>query len=311
MEFTRADVLAAQDRIRGFVRRTPTLAASGPNEVSLKLEFLQHCGVFKTRGAFNRQLAAREHGELDVSTGIVVASGGNAGLAHAYAARQLRVPATVFVPAAAPAVKVQRIAEYGAHVHRIGTEYAEAYQAATSFAREHGALFCHAYDQVEIAAGAGTIAEELLADEPDVEVIVVAVGGGGLFAGVAVAAAGRSEVVAVEPATIPTLHQALAQGAPVDIGVSGVAADALGARRIGEIPFGVAQRFPPHSVLVSDREIVAARAELWRQYRIAAEHGAATAYAAVHTGRIAELSGRKVAVIVCGANTDPGTLEME
>src|SRR4051794_21331659 len=116
----REDVVAAQDRIRGFVRRTPTLAASGPDQVWLKCEFLQHCGVFKTRGAFNRQLAARERGELDPSIGVVVASGGNAGLANAYAARQLGVPAAVFVPAAAPAVKVQRIAAYGAHVHRIG-----------------------------------------------------------------------------------------------------------------------------------------------------------------------------------------------
>jgi threonine dehydratase len=309
--FSREDVLAAQDRIRGFVRRTPTLVASGPEEVWLKCEFLQHCGVFKTRGAFNRQLAARERGELDPSIGIVVASGGNAGLAHAYAARQLGVPATVFVPAAAPAVKVQRIAEYGARVHRVGAEYAEAYQAATRFARDHGALFCHAYDQPEIAAGAGTIAEELLDDNPDIEVIVVAVGGGGLFAGVAAAAAGRAEVVAVEPATIPTLHADFAQGAPVDVSVSGVAADALGARRIGEIAFDVAQRVPPHSVLVSDAEIVAARAELWQRYRIAAEHGAATAYAAVHTEQITDLSGMKTAVIVCGANTDPRTLEIE
>ncbi len=150
-------------------------------------------------------------------------------------------------------------------------------------------MFCHAYDQVEIAAGAGTIAEELLDDDPDIEVIVVAVGGGGLFAGVAVAAAGRADVVAVEPATIPTLHAALAQGAPVDVGVSGVAADALGARRIGGIAFDVAQRFPPRSVLVSDDEIVAARAELWQRYRIAAEHGAATAYAAVHAEQITDL----------------------
>lgn len=197
-------------------------------------------------------------------------------MAHAYAARQLGVPAAVFVPAAAPAVKVQRIAAYGAQVHRIGAEYAEAFQAAMGFARDHGALFCQAYDQVEIAAGAGTIAEELLDDDPDIEVIVVAVGGGGLFAGVAAAVAGRAQVVAVEPATIPTLHAALAHGAPVDVSVSGVAADALGARRIGEIAFA-----PPRPS------------------------------AAVHAERIADLSARKTAVIVCGANTDPRTLEVE
>ena len=191
-------------------------------------------------------------------------------------------------------MKVQRIADYGSQVHRIGAEYADAYQAAIGFARDQGALFCHAYDQVEVAAGAGTIAEELLDDDPDIAVIVVAVGGGGLFAGVAAAAEDRAQVVAVEPATIPTLHDALAHGAPVDVSVSGVAADALGARRIGDIAFDVAQRFPPHSVLVSDEEIVAARADLWQRYRIAAEHGAATAYAAVHAEHLNELSGKKI-----------------
>ena len=210
---TRDDVLAARDRIDGRVRRTPLLAPSAPTTVWLKCEFLQHCGVFKTRGAFNRQLAAIERGELG-DAGIVVASGGNAGLAQAYAARELGVRATVFVPETAPVVKVERIRRYGADVRLAGTEYAEAQQAALEFAREAGAAYAHAYDQPEVAAGAGTLAEEVLDDEPGIDTVVVAVGGGGLYAGVAASVRGRARVVAVEPRRIPTLHGAIAAGRP-------------------------------------------------------------------------------------------------
>jgi threonine dehydratase len=160
---------------------------SGSDAVWLKCEFLQHCGVFKTRGAFNRQVAGLESGEIGAA-GIVVASGGNAGLAQAFVARELGVRVTVFVPQTAPEVKVERIRGYGAHVRRVGSEYAEAYRAAVVFGGQTGAAFAHAYDQVEVAAGAGTVAEELLEDEPSIDTIIVAVGGGGLYAGVAAAA---------------------------------------------------------------------------------------------------------------------------
>lgn len=306
---TREDVLQAQHRIRGRVRRTPVLAAdeSQPS-VWLKCEFLQLAGVFKTRGAFNRMLAAQERGELDPVRGIVVASGGNAGLANAFAAARLGVAATVFVPETAPAVKVARLREYGAEVRQVGQQYADAYEAALVSAAESGALFCHAYDQPEIAAGAGTMGEEILEDIPDVDTIVVAVGGGGLFAGVAAAAEGRARVVAVEPERIPTLHDALDRGAPVDVPVSGIAADSLGARRVGEIAFAVATRTRPTSVLVSDAAILAAREALWHRFRIAAEHGAAAAYAGVLSGAYRPEPGERVAVVICGANTDPASL---
>lgn len=306
---TRDDVLAAQQRIAERVRRTPVLAVdAGTSRLWLKCEFLQLAGVFKTRGAFNRILSGLEAGSLDPATGIVAASGGNAGLAHAYAAAQVGVPATVFVPETAPAVKVARLREYGATVRHAGQQYAEAYAAAVAFADAAGALFCHAYDQPEVAAGAGTIGEEVLEDLPDVDTVVVAVGGGGLFAGVAAAVEGRARVVTVEPVLIPTLHDALQAGQPVDVAVSGIAADALGARRVGTIAFEVARRTRPTSVLVDDDAISAARNALWQDYRMAVEHGAAAAYAGLTSGAYRPAPGERVAVVVCGANTDPRTL---
>lgn len=307
---TRDDVLAAEKRISRHIRRTPLLrggTSSAP--LWLKCEFLQHTGVFKARGAFNRQLAALERGELDPAVGVVAASGGNAGLANAYAAATLGVPATVFVPENAPRVKVERLLAYNATVRQVGAEYVEAYEAAQEYVAQSGALFCHAYDQPEIAAGAGTIAEEILRDEPGIDTIVVAVGGGGLYAGLAAAASGRAKIVAVEPVTIPTLHAALEAGRPVDVSVSGIAADSLGARRVGEIAFSMASKEPPVSVLVDDEAIIAARALLWSEYRIPAEYGAATAFAALTAGAYVPREDERVAVIICGANTDPSTLD--
>ncbi len=291
------------------MRRTPLLKAEffGAS-LWLKCEFMQHAGVFKTRGAFNRQLLARAQGELDPVKGIVTASGGNAGLANAYVARRLGVKATVFVPITAPQVKVNRLKAYGAEVLQVGTEYAEAYAAALEHVEVAKAVFCHAYDQVEICAGAGTIAEEILQDEPGITTVVVAVGGGGLFSGLSAAADGRVGIVAVEPQRIPTLHTALQVGAPVDIEVSGIAADSLGARRVGDIAFDRAMSAPPRSVLVSDEAIIEARNELWQSYRIPAEHGAAAAFAAISSGAYRPSRDENVAVVICGANTDLSTI---
>ena len=299
----------AKRRIARYVRRTPLMEAGNAwPDVWLKCEFLQHTGVFKARGAFNRVLAAHERGELDPVVGVVAASGGNAGLANAFAAAALGVPATVFVPVTAPAMKVDRLCDYGARVRQVGDDYAEAYAAAMEHVSTTGAVFCHAYDQPEIAAGAGTIAEEILEDEPGIDTIVVAVGGGGLFAGITASAVGRAGVVAVEPVTCHTLHAALDHGRPVDVSVSGVAADALGARRVGHIAFDLASRHRPVCVLVDDDAIVAARSALWTEYRMPAEYGAATAYAALTAGAYVPEPAERVAVVVCGANTDPRTL---
>ena len=308
---TRADVDQAALRIAGLVRKTPLLKLDerhSPGDVWLKCEYLQHTGTFKARGAFNRVLACRERGELDPGIGIVVASGGNAGLANAYAAATVGVPATVYVPLSAPAVKVKKLRAAGATVVQEGSEYAVAYEAAIAFAESTGAVYCHAYDQAEIAAGAGTVGSELLDQLDGVDTVVVAVGGGGLMAGIAAAVEGRATVVAVEPETAATLHSAMAAGTPVDVPVSGIAADSLGARRIGEIGFAVAVRTGVKSVLVSDGDIVAARSFLWENYRIVVEHGAAAAFAALQSGAYVPAAGERVAVILCGANTDPSGL---
>ncbi|UUL77107.1 threonine/serine dehydratase [Pseudarthrobacter sp. Fe7] len=306
-----ADIDQAARRTAGLIRRTPVMEADRGTfnyQVWFKCEFMQHTGTFKARGALNRILASKERGELRADVGVVVASGGNAGLANAFAAKQLGVPATVFVPEAAPPVKVGKLKAIGATVVQGGAEYAAAYQAAVAYAEKTGAVYCHAYDQPEIAAGAGTVGSELLEQVPDVDTILVAVGGGGLMAGVAAAVEGSAKVVAVEPETAPTLHAALAAGEPVDVAVSGIAADSLGARRAGDIGFSVAVRCGVESVLVSDADIIEARSALWNDYRIAVEHGAAAAYAALTSGAYVPAEGESVAVILCGANTDPATL---
>jgi threonine dehydratase len=310
---TREDVDAAEARIAGRVRLTPVLEADPgtvPGPAWLKCEFMQVTGSFKARGALNRILRARETGDLDPAVGIVVASGGNAGLANAHAAALLGVPATVYLPTTAPPVKVATLRATGARVVRHGEEYAAAYEAAVAHAAETGAVYCHAYDQPEIAAGAGTAALEILRQlgGTGVDTIVVAVGGGGLMAGTAAAVEGIATVVAVEPETIPTLHAALAAGGPVDVTVSGVAADSLGARRIGDIAHAVATRTGVRSVLVSDDDIVAARRHLWDRYRIAVEHGTAAAFAALLTGAYVPRADERTAVLLCGANTDPADL---
>jgi len=213
---TRADVEAAYAKTAGLVRHTPMVSSGEdlPFTLWFKCEFMQHTGSFKARGAFNRQLTAREDGELSETAGIVVASGGNAGLANAFAAARLGVPATVFVPETAPANKVAKLHAAGATVVQHGSEYAEAFTAAAEFAAFNGAVLCHAYDQPGIVAGAGGVGLEVLAELPDVDTLLVAVGGGGLMGGIAAAVEGKARVVGVEPETVPTLHEALAAGRP-------------------------------------------------------------------------------------------------
>ncbi|MGH3436760.1 MAG: threonine/serine dehydratase [Sciscionella sp.] len=311
---TDSDVKAAATRIRGRIRRTPLLQADlatfgrAPAPVWLKLEQLQHTGSFKARGAFNRILAAAEEGPLPKS-GVVAASGGNAGLAVAYAAAQNQLAAQVFVPRTAPEVKVAKLRKLGATVVQIGSKYADAYDAATKHADDTGALFCHPYDQPEICAGQGTLGQELLEQtRGELDTIVLAVGGGGLMAGVAAATATMARVIGVEPCTIPTLNAALAAGGPVDVEVSGVAADSLGASRLGDIAYAVATRTAIESVLVDDGDIVAARELLWDHYRLIVEHGTAAALAALLAGAYQPSEGERIAVVLCGANTDPSDL---
>ncbi|GAA4582679.1 threonine/serine dehydratase [Planotetraspora phitsanulokensis] len=303
MTVVRQDVERAAGRIAPHVRRTPLLQAE--SHLVLKLESTQHSGSFKARGAFNRILAAGEAAALP-AVGVIAASGGNHGLAVAYAARALGVRAEIFVPEVSAPVKVEGLRLLGAHVTQVGAIYSEAYEASQKRVAETGALEIHAYDQPDVVAGAGTVAAELL-EQADVDTVLVAVGGGGLVAGVVAAVDGRAEVVAVEPERIPTLHAALEAGEPVQVSVSGVGADALGASRVGQVAFDtVAGRVS--SVLVSDDAIVEARRVLWRESRVAAEYAGAAALAALRSGVYVPAAGERVAVIVCGANTDPATL---
>jgi threonine dehydratase len=301
---TDKDVVAAADRIRGRVRRTPVAVVSPV--LSLKLELLQHAGSFKPRGMFNRVLAAIEDG-ADLSRGVVTASGGNAGLAVAHVARELGLPARVFVPETTPAAKLSRLGTLGAEVVRTGREYAEAFAAADESAQTTGALLVHAYDQPEVVAGQGTLGLELL-EQAAFDTVLVAVGGGGLIAGIATAIADRARRVGVEPEQCPTMRRALAAGAPVDGPVSGVASDSLGARRLGDYAFAAVTAYGVQSVLVPDDAIIEARRELWREFRLVAETGAATAYAALTAGAYQPAEDERVLVVVCGANTDPSDL---
>jgi threonine dehydratase len=300
------EVRAAGQRIAGRIRRTPVLRGDG--QVWFKLEFMQHAGSFKARGMVNQILAAAERGALPPA-GIVAASGGNAGLAAAYAARELSVPAEVFVPVTAPPVKVAKLAKLGARVVQAGDEYAEAYEAAIAHAGVTGALFCHPYDDSDMVAGNGTLGLELLDQIPDgFDTVLVAVGGGGLIAGVTAALGGRARIVAVEPVTCPCLHEAMAAGGPVDVPVSGVAADSLGARRAGRIAYEVTAAAGVASVLVDDQAIVDARRQLWEDYRIVVEHGSAAAQAALTSGAYVPAGDERVVVLLCGANTNPADL---
>ncbi len=308
---TREDVERAAGRIADRVRRTPVLAVAAgelaPVPIWFKLEYLQHTGSFKPRGMFNRVLAAQEADGLPAA-GLVTASGGNAGLAVAHVGSSLGVRAEVYVPTAAPAYKVARLRELGATVVQQGAEFSEANQAAMRRHVETGALYCHAYDQPDVAAGQGTLALELLDQVDGVDTVLVAVGGGGLIAGIAAALEGRVRVVGIEPEPVPTLHAAFAAGRPVDVAVGGVAVDSLGARRLGDIAFDVAVRSGARSVLVGDDSVVEARRALWQQLRVVTEHGAAAALAALRTGAYVAEPGERVAVILCGANTDPATV---
>lgn len=301
------EIEAAAQRIAGRVRRTPVVdveagAAGSPVPCTLKLEQLQHTGSFKPRGVLNLLLARRP------GTGVVTASGGNAGLAVAYAARELGLGATVFVPTTSPAVKVERIRDLGAEVVVGGDRYADAFEAAGVHRERTGELFVHAYDGEEILAGQGTVARELEQQAPDLDTVLVAVGGGGLMGGIASWYAGRVKVVAVEPERAPTLHAALAAGGPVDVDVSGVAADSLGARRIGATGFAAARAAGVVSVLVPDEAIASARTGLWRDLHLASEAGGAAALAALGCGAYRPAPGERVGVVLCGANTDPSDL---
>ena len=299
-----AAIAAAHLVIRPYVRRTPVAEASGadfglaPFPLTLKLEHLQHSGSFKARGAF-ANLLRREI----PAAGVVAASGGNHGAAVAYAAMRLGRPARIFVPDVCSPAKIRRIQEYGADLTVDGERYADALAASEAWATRSGALPIHAFDDVETLLGQGTVGLELSEQAPALDTVLVAVGGGGLIAGVATWYGGRVRVIGVEPEGAPTMTEALRAGRPVDATAGGIAADSLGPRRVGELTFPIARTLVRQVLLVPDEAILRAQAALWETFRIVAEPGGATALAALLTGSYAPVPEERVGVVVCGGNT--------
>jgi threonine dehydratase len=301
---TRAAIEAAWNRIEPYVRVTPVMRLnrgllSANAEIVLKFELMQVTGSFKPRGAFNRVLSNTVPG-----TGIIAASGGNHGLATAYVAKTLGYRAEIFVPTICSAVKQQRLRDYGTDLHVTGANYGEALRASTERAQETGALVVHAYNQTETVAGQGTRGRELDLQVPDLDTVLVASGGGGFIAGIAAWFRGKVRVVSVEPEQSCCLWTAFQHKAPVTVSVAGIAADSLGASEIGELAWQICREFVDRAVLVSDDHIRAAQGWLWRELRVIAEPGGATALAALLSGAYSPSSSERVGVLVCGANAD-------
>jgi threonine dehydratase len=310
MTVTPSDIRAACTRIAPHVRRTPVIRVAARDfglaldpPLTFKLEFLQHTGTFKPRGAFNNLLSR----DVPVA-GVAAASGGNHGAAVAYAARELGHKATIFVPEVSSPVKIARIRSYGADVRVGGARYADALDACNAFIAQTGALSVHAYDAPETIAGQGSVGLEWEEDAPGLDTVLVAVGGGGLISGIAAWYGRRVKVVGVEPEGSRALHASLEAGKPVDVTVESIAADSLGARNTGQLVYDIAKQNVDHVALVPDAAIVEAQHLLWDRLRIAAEPGGAAALAALISGRYAPDLSEKVGVLLCGANVAVETL---
>lgn len=301
---TAAAITQTYGLIRPYIRRTPVVQVDGSDfgldcaHLVFKLELLQHAGSFKSRGAFTNLLTREVP-----PAGVVAASGGNHGVAVAYAAKKLAKPATIFVPTVSSPAKMERIRGYGAHLVVAGDRYNDALEASRQWAAESGAMPIHAYEQVETLLGQGTVGLEFEEQSPDLDTLLVAVGGGGLIGGIAAWYAGRIKIVAVEPEAAPTLAMAFAAGRPVDAPAGGIAADSLAPRQVGQLMFPIAQAYVERSVLVPDSAIAGAQQSLWDGLRIVAEPGGAAAFAALLSRRYQPGPGERVGVLVCGGNT--------
>ena len=300
----REGIVAAERLIRPYIRRTPVIEIDSgdfglrPFPLCCKLELTQHAGSFKSRGAFANLLMR------DIpQPGVVAASGGNHGVAVAYAAMTLGIPAKIFVPSISSPAKIQQVRKYGAELVVGGDRYADALAASEEWVARSGALAIHAYDQRETLLGQGTTGLELEQQAPELDTLLVAVGGGGLIGGIAAWYARGIRVIGVEPEAAPTLTKALAAGRPVDAEAGGIAADSLAPRRVGELMYPIAERLVDRVVLVTDDAILEAQRALWATLRIVAEPGGAAAFAALLSGRYEPAPGERVGVLACGGNT--------
>jgi threonine dehydratase len=303
---SRAEIDETAKVIAPHVRRTPVIEVRGGDfgldlqrPITFKLELLQHAGSFKARGAFANLLLR------DVpKAGVVAASGGNHGAAVAFAAKTLGVPAKIFVPSIASPAKIAQIRSYGTDLVVEGERYADALALSEQWVKESGAMPVHAFDQRETLLGQGTVGKEFAEQAPQVDTLLVAVGGGGLIGGMAAWIAGSKKIVAVEPEAAPTLDMARKAGRPVDAPAGGIAADSLAPRQVGQMMFPIAQAHVAEVVLVPDAAIRQAQQELWRALRLVAEPGGAASFAALLTGRYMPAPGERVGVLLCGGNTN-------
>lgn len=304
MILDREAIRAAATRISPHIRRTPVVEVDGGDfglagvRIAFKLEFLQHAGSFKSRGAFNQMLT-----RAIPPVGVVAASGGNHGAATAFAAMKTAHPATIFVPEVASPAKMEQIRGYGARLEVGGDRYADALAASERWIEQTGATAIHAYDQVETLQGQGTVGLEFEEQAPQLDALLVAVGGGGLIGGIAAWFAGKIPLIGVEPELAPTLTRALEAGKPVDSPAGGIAADSLAPRQVGQLMFPIAQRYVTRTALVTDDAIRDAQRALWKTMRIVAEPGGAAALAALLSGAWKAKPGETVGVLLCGANT--------
>lgn len=305
------DVRRAAERIGDRVRRTPLLEAAPARghpavaaQLVLKLESLQVTGSFKARGACNK-LAALPPAAL--ARGVITASGGNHGLAVAYAGWIAGVPATVFLPVTAPDAKRRKLRDWGAEVVVEGEAWDDSNAAALRHAAREGMAYIHPFADPLVIAGQGTVATEILEDAPEVDTLLVAVGGGGLIGGIATAACAIKpgiRIVGVEPEGAPTLLRSLEAGRPALLDGIETAAVSLAPRSTDPLNFGMVQRHVERIVTVSDPAMRDAAAWLWFEHGVASEMGGAAAVAALLTGVYRPAPGERVCAVVCGAGTD-------
>jgi threonine dehydratase len=302
---TREEIREFYPKLAPHIRRTPVVFVNGsefglePVSLAMKLELLQHAGSFKARGAITNLLT-----KAVPKAGVVAASGGNHGVAVAFATRKFQVPARIYVPTVASVTKIDRIRGYGAELIVGGELYADALAESQKWAEKSGAMTIHAYDQRETLLGQSTVGLEFEEQAPDLDTLLVAVGGGGLIGGIASWYAGRIRIVGVEPVEAPTLTRALEAGRPVDAEAGGIAADSLAPRRVGELMFPIAQKCVDRVVLVTDQDIRAAQSFLWKEMRILAEPGGAATFAALLAKKYRPAASERVGVLICGGNTD-------
>jgi threonine dehydratase len=305
------EVRAAAERIRGYVRRTPLLPAAPARGLAerghgllLKLESLQVTGSFKPRGAINAVLSLPPE---NVQRGIVTASGGNHGIAVAYAGYATGAPATIFLPRSVARDKLPSIEGWGARTVITGEAWDDSHRVALQCAKAEGLTYIHPFAESQVIAGQGTIALEILDEAPDLDTLVVAVGGGGLISGIAVAAKALKpdiRIIGVEPVGAPTLHASIAAGRLVELASLETAAVTLAPRRSESLNLAIITETVERIVLVNDDEMAEAARWLWRETGVAAELSGVAAVAAVFAERYCPTPGDRVCAVVCGAGRD-------